>query len=332
MDTQFDYFLLIAEEKNISRAARRAFISQQSLSKYLRQLEEKVGAQLFFRKPVFRLTPAGEIVLQRARQIKAISQSMEQELEEVSQSSEGLIRFGSSIGRALQLIPIVFPPLRERYPNVRLQTSFGMTNDLSRWTINGNLDLFLGISFSETPILKTIPLAQEEIFIAISDNLLLRCFPDEFPECKFRFSKGVDLREFVHVPFMMNPQISSMNVAIEQYCQRNGVSFREVATMNSNAMQIALAVKDCAACFFPQFLSSFVTLLNGTNSSLKQLNVFPVKDFGYRNQISLSYRSDAHLPKYMRFFIHQIQNVFLEYPVGSFVGVETNTFLDERKG
>ena len=67
LDTQFDYFLLIAEEQNISRAARRAFISQQSLSKYLQQLEDKLGTPLFYRKPTFRLTPAGVVVLQRAR-------------------------------------------------------------------------------------------------------------------------------------------------------------------------------------------------------------------------------------------------------------------------
>ena len=39
----YGYFLLIAEELNISRAAKRAFISQQSLSKYLKHLEDSYG-------------------------------------------------------------------------------------------------------------------------------------------------------------------------------------------------------------------------------------------------------------------------------------------------
>ena len=55
----YGYFLLIAEELNISRAAKRAFISQQSLSKYLKHLEDSYGTALFTRKPEFALTPAG---------------------------------------------------------------------------------------------------------------------------------------------------------------------------------------------------------------------------------------------------------------------------------
>ena len=58
----YGYFLLIAEELNISRAAKRAFISQQSLSKYLKHLEDSYGTALFTRKPEFALTPAGLIV------------------------------------------------------------------------------------------------------------------------------------------------------------------------------------------------------------------------------------------------------------------------------
>lgn len=57
---RIEYFLTLAEEKNITHAAKRLYVSQQCLSAYLKELEEEYGVQLFYRKPQFMLTPAGE--------------------------------------------------------------------------------------------------------------------------------------------------------------------------------------------------------------------------------------------------------------------------------
>lgn len=48
----FAYFLVIAEECSISRAAERLYVSQPSLSHFLSKLENEVGAQLFLRKKI----------------------------------------------------------------------------------------------------------------------------------------------------------------------------------------------------------------------------------------------------------------------------------------
>ena len=45
------YFLLVAEELNITRAAERLYISQQSLSNHIQRLEQYYGTKLFYRKP-----------------------------------------------------------------------------------------------------------------------------------------------------------------------------------------------------------------------------------------------------------------------------------------
>src|SRR5256885_3489980 len=63
------YFVAVAEQGNVSRAARKLFIAQPPLSAQLKQLEEEVGAALFTRLPRgARLTPAGESLLEDARQ------------------------------------------------------------------------------------------------------------------------------------------------------------------------------------------------------------------------------------------------------------------------
>ncbi|MDF1505850.1 LysR family transcriptional regulator, partial [Roseisolibacter sp. H3M3-2] len=66
------YFVAVAEEANVSRAAERLLVAQSALSRQLQDLERELGAPLFERlSRGVRLTPAGEALLERARRTPA---------------------------------------------------------------------------------------------------------------------------------------------------------------------------------------------------------------------------------------------------------------------
>ena len=91
--------------------------------------------------------------------------------------------------------------------------------------------------------------------------------------------------------------------------------------LNSNGLQLALASKGCAACLFPQFLTPLGNMMNQAGGSLEHINLYPVADLGYQNEISLFYGKHKHLPQYMKYFISLVQKAFYEYPPKNILGI-----------
>ena len=68
---EIEYFLIIAEEGNLTRAAERLYLSQPAMSKFLSKLEENYKTKLFSRKNnTLELTPAGKVYLSGAKKIQ----------------------------------------------------------------------------------------------------------------------------------------------------------------------------------------------------------------------------------------------------------------------
>jgi len=115
------YFIAVAEERNIGRAAARLHISQPPLTRQIQQLEDQLGVQLFNRTPRgMELTPAGELLLDEAKNINAVIEQATERTQRAGQGKLGRLDvaiFGSAI---LDTIPRLLADFSEAYPDVKV--------------------------------------------------------------------------------------------------------------------------------------------------------------------------------------------------------------------
>lgn len=93
MDTRYlTYILTIAEEKNMTKAAKKLFVSQSSLSQYLTKLEQELGTPLFFRtKGELILTPAGELYTEAARNVIRIKKQLYRDIASLEKDRKSVV-------------------------------------------------------------------------------------------------------------------------------------------------------------------------------------------------------------------------------------------------
>jgi len=115
------YFVTVAEEENIGRAAARLHISQPPLTRQIQQLEEELGVTLFIRTPRgMELTQAGELFLAEARNIRALVEQATERTQRAGQGKLGRLDvaiFGSAI---LDVIPKLLLNFRNAHPDVKV--------------------------------------------------------------------------------------------------------------------------------------------------------------------------------------------------------------------
>ena len=104
-----EYFLVAAEELNFTKAAKRLYISQQSLSNHISNLEKELDIALFHRTTPLTLTYAGQVLEKRAREILELREETYHEIADIKDFSKGKLIIGMSHTRGRKILPEILP-------------------------------------------------------------------------------------------------------------------------------------------------------------------------------------------------------------------------------
>ena len=121
-----NYFLTVAREESFSRAAEKLHLSQPTLSRQLKDLEEEFGKQLLIREPRrILLTDDGALLRRRAEEILSLVEKTEGELLSSNEDINGDIRIGAGESVHFGLIMAAARQLQKQYPRIRFHIVTG---------------------------------------------------------------------------------------------------------------------------------------------------------------------------------------------------------------
>lgn len=139
---QLSYFVAIAEERQITAAARRLHISQPPLSYELSSLERELGVTLVNRGPRgVTLTEAGKVLYQRATEILALTNATRQEVEGFGKGERGVLSVGLISSSGGKVPGHELAQLAQAYPEVRFELHEANTYQLLELLEKGVVEL-----------------------------------------------------------------------------------------------------------------------------------------------------------------------------------------------
>ena len=138
------YFLLVAREENITKAANLLHLTQPTLSRQLMQLEEELGVQLFRRsKHHIILTEEGMLLRRRAEEIVALADKTKDDLQHREEQLTGTIAVGSGELQSSRFLTQLLTAFQEKNPLVRFAIYSGNSDNIKERIERGLLDVGL---------------------------------------------------------------------------------------------------------------------------------------------------------------------------------------------
>jgi len=187
---QMQYFLCLAEEKNVTRAARQLNIVQPALSMQIAKLEAELGQKLFDRSVQgMTLTSAGEALLRLTAPIVRDAEHARQEMAQLGGRISGRVAVGLITSVAQSTMASSSATVASRYPEITLSACEGYTETLVDWVNTGQLDFALiNVPRRKTPLAAHHVMDEEMVFACRKDGPIK-------PPAKLRFDHiaGFDL-------------------------------------------------------------------------------------------------------------------------------------------
>lgn len=119
---QLKYFMAVAEERHLGRAAQKLHLSQPPLTRQIQALEDELDAVLFVRTPRgMELTQAGEALLEDARTIRALAEQAKDRARRAGRGQIGRLDLGVYGSAIFGVVPHILKLFRERHPDVELR-------------------------------------------------------------------------------------------------------------------------------------------------------------------------------------------------------------------
>ena len=271
------YVLEVVRAKSFTKAAGALHITQPTISKMIKNLEDELGVQLFVRsKKEMELTDAGHIIVRQAQEIVHSFESLNAELNDLTQLKKGHIRIGLPPMVGSSFFPGVMSGFRERYPGVTVQIMEDGGKKLEEEVAARNLD-------AAVVLLPTGSAGVFEMFPFIDERLQLVVHPRH----PLADRRETALAELAGEPFILFREDFALHDRIIAECESAGFRPRVLAESSQWDFISEMAAAGVGIALLPE------TICAGLDS--KRVRVIPLTEPSIPWRLALIWRKEGYL-------------------------------------
>lgn len=292
---QLRYFLTIAREGQITRAAKQLNMEQPPLSRQLKLMEEELGVTLFERSgKQLRLTHAGELLQQRADSLLNQFNETLTEVKELHAGIRGMLSIGAVVS-CISLLPQRIHSFRQKYPEVTFKIREGDHSLLADQLDQRHIELAVTRLPFESRFgperYAVLPLPSDPFVAVLPVSWESGPTPGQ-----------ISMRELAEHPFLSlkTDQTKGMHERVIQEFNRNGHPPRVICECSSVAIIVALVAEGIGATILPESVMSSFAIPN-----IRTLTI-PSADF--QSDVGIVWLKDHVLSNRARHFL----NTFIE--------------------
>lgn len=166
--TSLDLFITVAQERNLTRAARIKHLAVSAISKRITELEAQVGSPLLIRNARgVELTPAGQSMLFYARQLKQTLEQLDNELGDYATGVKGHVRIHAITSALSQFLPDDVAGFVALYPQIKFDIEERVGSAVIRAVADGRADLGIIAVQTAAQGLETLPYRNDELTLVV---------------------------------------------------------------------------------------------------------------------------------------------------------------------
>lgn len=295
------YFIVTVEEMNFTKAAKRLFISQQSLSNHIAKLEDYFGVQLFDRNTPLTLTDAGRSLLRNAQKIMNVKQEAELELQDIKDFRSAVLTIGVPNTRGAVILPSLLTRFGREFPQVQVRLVEGTSNEITEALYKGAVDFTIGFEVDAPDRIRTESLHEEHTLIVVPDNILQEYFSEE-ERCGLTQNKLLPIEAFAKCPFIKMKHSNWIGEVFENSCREGQMKPRVVLETVNIMTMVSMCVAGYGVILCPSVFvedSSPVLGCEGRESLHRFILDFP----NAHKMIAINYLKNKYQTKAAREFI-----------------------------
>lgn len=220
--------IAVVDEGNITRAAKKLFVTQSALSQCIQRVEAELNTTLFNRtKNGIELTSSGQTFFTYADHICKDYQDLEATLVDISNLKTGHLTIGIPALMNGYLLPKGYMSYREKFPNIQVDLFESDSSNLETMLLRGKIDLAI-MSLPIDASLISYPMLSSEMQI---------CAPEWYEPGEALIDpehRILDIRKLENQPFIFPRQNQKLHMVTERILEKAGITVRNVLNTRSS--------------------------------------------------------------------------------------------------